>query len=152
VVAYALLAPGGRERMPVEIFTTVKGELITTRDLRGRVVLVDFWATDCDPCLREMPQRVELYTDYRQLGFELVAVAMSHDRPDRVLSYAENNKLPFKVALDVQGTIAQDFGDVEAIPTSFLIDKHGRIVRRFTGTPDVAELRTLIEAALKEPA
>jgi len=151
VLAYALL-PTARTPMPATIFTTVGGELISSRQLRGRVVLIDFWATDCEPCLREMPQRAALYDEYRPLGLELLAVAMSQDRPDRVLAYTERARLPFKVALDVQGTVARDFGGIEAIPVSFLIDKRGMIIKRFIGIADAAELRALIEAALGEPA
>jgi len=151
---YALL-PSGRAPMPTTIFTTLTGELINSRQLRGRVVLLDFWATDCEPCLREMPQRVALYDEYRPLGLELIAVAMSHDRPDRVVAYSERARLPFKVALDVDGTIARDFGGIEAIPVSFLVDKRGMIIKRFIGASnaaDAAELRSLIETALGEPA
>ena len=151
-LGYAFLLPGAPSVMPPELFTTVKGELLTTRDLHGKVVLVNFWATDCVPCEREMPQLVDTYNEYSSLGFDTVAVAMSSDRPDRVLAYAERLKLPFKVALDVQGTIASDFGNVSVIPTSFLVDKRGRILKRFLGVPDITELRALVAAALKEPA
>jgi peroxiredoxin len=151
-LGYAYFAPDLPKAAPLVLFTTVKGELIRTSDLRGKVVLVNFWATDCVVCREDMPRMVETYNHYRALGFETVAVAMSYDPPNYVLSYAERNKLPFKVALDVQGKVARQFGDVDFTPTSFLIDKRGVIVKRYVGAPDVAELRGLVEAALNGPA
>jgi peroxiredoxin len=116
------------------------------------VVLVNFWATDCDACVAEMPKLVATYGKYRDRGFETVAVAMSYDRPDYVLAYAEKNRLPFKVALDPMGTVAKSFGDIEATPTTFVLDKRGKVVARYLGEPDFGKLHALLERTLKEPA
>ena len=68
--------------------------------------LVNFWATSCTGCMKEMPRLVETHRKYAGQGFETVAVAMSYDRPDYVQTYVNTNKLPFKVALDMDGSIA----------------------------------------------
>jgi peroxiredoxin len=133
-------------------FTTLQGEALTTAGLRGKVVLVNFWATDCIPCIEEMPRMVETYNKYHAQGFETIAVAMSYDPPNYVLAYAEKNALPFKVALDVSGELAKSFGNVRATPTSFVIDRRGNIVAQYLGEPDVVQLRALLEGKLKEPA
>jgi len=151
-LAFAWFASRPPALAPEVLYTTVKGELIASRDLRGRVVLVNFWATDCVPCLKEMPRLARFYQEYRPLGFELVAVAMSYDPPDRVLRYADRASLPFKVALDVQGDIAHGFGNVAFTPTSFLIDKRGAIVQRYVGDIDFAALAPLVGKALKAPS
>lgn len=135
---------------PEVTFTTIEGERLSTADLRGRVALVNFWATDCVPCIREMPRIVQTYDKYRARGFETVAVAMSYDPPNRVLDYAKKNALPFKVALDVSGALARSFGDVRATPTTIVIDRRGNIVRRYLGEPDFDALHALLESKLDE--
>jgi peroxiredoxin len=132
-------------------FTTLKGEQLSTSDLRGKVVLVNFWATTCVTCVAEMPKMVETYNKYRTQGFETVAVAMSYDPPNYVLNYVEKTKLPFKVALDPMGQVAKSFGDIRLTPTTFVIDRRGNIVKQYLGEPDFLQLHALLEAKLKEP-
>jgi peroxiredoxin len=137
-------------RFPEITITTVKGEQLTGPDLRGKVVLVNFWATSCVTCVKEMPKLVATYRKHRERGFETIAVAMSYDPPNYVLHYAEKNALPFKVALDPVGAAARAFGDVSLTPTTFVIDRRGTIVKRYVGEPDFAELDRLIEGKLAE--
>jgi peroxiredoxin len=153
VGAFAAYAAFFRDNAaPAVTFTSLTGEQVSTADLRGRVVLVNFWATDCPVCVKEMPRMVTTYNKYRQQGFEFVAVAMRHDPPNYVLNYAEKNALPFRVALDPMGKLAQAFGDVKLTPTTIVIDKRGNIVTRILGEPDFAKLEALIEKKLAEPA
>ena len=131
-------------------FTTLQGERFTIANLRGKVVLVNFWATDCPGCIKEMPQLIETHNKYRAAGYETVAVAMYYDPPNYVLNFATKNALPFKVVLDVKGEAARAFGGVTLTPTSFIIDKKGRIIHKIIGEPDFAELHRLIEKKLSE--
>jgi len=133
---------------PAVTFTTLAGKPITPRELQGKVVLVNFWATSCPVCARELPELVATYRTYASRGFEIIAVAMPYDRPDWVVDYARRRDLPFTVALDYDGTINRAFGGIEATPTAFLIDKQGHIVRRTVGQPDFAELRARIQGEL----
>jgi len=137
-------------QVPAVALTTIQGERLTAADLRGKVVLVNFWATSCATCVQEMPKLVATYRRHRDRGFETVAVAMRYDPPNYVLHYAAKNALPFKVALDPMGAAARAFGDVELTPTTFVIDRRGTIVKRYVGEPDFAELDRLIEAKLAE--
>ncbi|HSS45906.1 MAG TPA: TlpA disulfide reductase family protein [Burkholderiales bacterium] len=134
---------------PQVTFTSLKGEKIPMRSLRGKVVLVNFWATSCVGCVHEMPQMVDTYRKFQAQGLETIAVAMSYDPPNYVVNYTEKNALPFKVALDVQGDIAQAFGDVKLTPTTFVIDKRGNIIKRILGEPDFAKLHLLLEKELQ---
>jgi len=136
---------------PSVTFITLAGEQVTTADLRGKVVLVDFWATTCAVCAREMPRVIDTYRAYAPRGFVVIAVAMPYDRPDWVADYAKRKALPFRVALDYDAKINDAFGGVEATPTSFLIDKQGRIIQRIVGAPDFDRLRATIEAELARP-
>jgi peroxiredoxin len=135
---------------PQVTFVSLQGEKITTGSLRGKVVLVNFWATDCVTCIKEMPDITATYNKYRARGFETIAVAMRHDPPNYVLNYVEKNKLPFRVALDPMGELAKAFGEVKLTPTTFVIDKRGKIVTRILGEPDFAKLHQLLEEKLKE--
>ena len=137
---------------PQVTFVSIKGESIAAADLRGKVTLVNFWATDCAICVKEMPQLVETHKKYQSRGFETIAVAMRHDPPNYVLAYAEKNALPFKVALDPMGEIAKAFGDVKLTPTTFIIDKRGNVVSKIVGEPDFRKLHELLEKELAEPA
>jgi peroxiredoxin len=133
---------------PPATFTSIKGERVTTADLRGRVVLLNFWATDCVVCVREMPRLTETYRKFASRDFEMIAVAMRYDPPNYVLRYAEQNALPFKVALDPMGELAKAFGDVRLTPTTIVIDKQGNMIKRIIGEPDFSDLDALIERSL----
>ena len=129
-------------------FIGVLGDQFAMTSLKGKVVLVNFWATSCTVCVSEMPKIVETFEKYRDQGLETVAVAMAYDPPDRVFAYAQQNKLPFHVTLDIFGKAMQAFGGVRGTPTTFLVDRHGMIVQRFEGEPDFAALGKLIEREL----
>ena len=146
------LSPSGLKWAPDVTFTTLKGERIGMDDLRGRPVLVTFWATTCPGCLKEMPHLVELYEELGNSRFELIGVAMSYDPPNRVLELSAERQLPYPIALDLDGALAAAFGDVMLTPTSFLIDPQGRIIRHKIGEMDMGELRREIEDLLHAPA
>ncbi len=116
----------------------------------GKVMLVNFWATSCTTCVKEMPQVVSTYQKYKDKGFDTLAVAMSYDPPAYVSNFAETRQLPFKVAMDSTGDIARSFGKVQLTPTTFLINKRGEIVKRFVGEPDFDALHATIEKLLAE--
>ena len=116
--------------------------------LRSKMVLVNFWATSCPGCIKEMPDLVKTWQKYHSRGLETIAVAMSYDPPEYVRQFAEKNGLPFTVALDTGGAVAQAFGNVRVTPTTFVIDKQGQIIQQYVGEPDFTQLHTLIESAL----
>ncbi|HJW10200.1 MAG TPA: TlpA disulfide reductase family protein [Albitalea sp.] len=140
----------GHSSAPSVDYTLLDGTRANTEQLRGKVVLVNFWATSCTNCLHEMPQIVATHEKFKARGFETLAVAMSYDPPANVIRYAETHKLPFGVAIDITGSIAQSFGNVQATPISVLINKRGEIVKRYYGEPDFAAFHRLVEALLAE--
>lgn len=133
---------------PNVTFISISGDKISTESLRGKVVMVNFWATSCATCVKEMPQMVETYNKYKGQGLEFVAVAMQYDPPNYVLNFTETRKLPFKVAIDSAGDIAKQFGDVTLTPTTFVIDKNGKIIKQYVGEPDFPTLHKLLEKEL----
>jgi len=140
----------GHDPAPVVAYTLLNGEKASTDQLRGKVVLVNFWATSCTTCMHEMPQVIATHERFKGRGYETLSVAMSYDAPANVIHYAETRQLPFGVAIDNTGVIAKSFGDVEYTPTSVLINKRGEIVKRFVGEPDFAVLNELVEKLLAE--
>jgi peroxiredoxin len=135
-------------KAPDVTFINLNGQKISSQSLRGKVVMVNFWATSCTTCVKEMPQMVETYNKFKGQGLEFVAVAMSYDRPDYVVNYTQTRKLPFQVALDSGGDLAKQFGDVAMTPTTFVIGKDGKILKRYLGEPDFASLHALLQKSL----
>ena len=147
------LALGGSQALalaPSVQYTMLDGKQLNSAQLKGQVVLVNFWATSCSTCVAEMPQVMATFEKYKSRGYQTVAVAMSYDPPAYVASFAETRKLPFGVAIDNTGEIARSFGQVQLTPTSFLINKRGEIVKRYVGAPDFTALQALVEKLLAE--
>lgn len=149
VGAYVYLDTG-RTAAPESTFVLLDGSSQTTADLRGKVTLVNFWATSCTTCVAEMPDIVATYDKYKGQGFETLAVAMSYDPPSYVVNFTETRKLPFKVAIDNTGAVAKAWGDVKLTPTTYIVNKRGEIVKSYVGAPDFTELHRLIEKLLAE--
>jgi thiol-disulfide isomerase/thioredoxin len=156
LVALALAVGGavylntGVSAAPASTFVLLDGSKKSTEDLKGKVTLVNFWATSCVTCMAEMPKVIATYDKYKDKGYDTLAVAMSYDPPAYVVNYAQTRKLPFKVAIDNTGAVAQAWGDVELTPTTYVVNKRGEIVKRYIGEPDFAELHKLIEKLLAE--
>ena len=156
-VAAALVAGAGAIYLgtastaaPASTFVLLDGTRQTTEDFKGKVTLVNFWATSCTTCVAEMPRIIAAYDKHKARGYDTVAVAMSYDPPSYVVNYAQTRKLPFKVAIDNTGAVARAWGDVQLTPTTFIVNKRGEIVKRYVGEPDFTELDRLIERLLAE--
>jgi peroxiredoxin len=155
VVAIAAGAAFGvlqRAEAPQAQFIALGGGSFSTADLRGRVVLVNFWATSCVTCVAEMPKMVDTWRKFAPRGYEMVAVAMSYDHPNAVAEFVRKRALPFRIALDSNGAVARAFGNVSVTPTTYLLDRSGRIVAKYVGEPDWQEFHARIERALAESA
>ena len=148
IAAFAYFKMSAGNAAPDVSFTRLDGRQVALKDLRGKVVMVNFWATSCTTCVGEMPKMIETYNKYKDQGLDFVAVAMSYDPPNYVLNYTETRKLPFQVALDTQDKLAQAFGDVKLTPTTFVIGKDGNIIKRYVGEPQFSELHQLLEKEL----
>lgn len=99
-IGVALYAGTGGSAAPQSTFVLLDGSSKTTADLKGRVTLVNFWATSCTACVAEMPRLTAAHDKYQARGYDTVAVAMSYDPPSYVVNFAQTRKLPFQVAID----------------------------------------------------
>ncbi|HRL37516.1 MAG TPA: TlpA disulfide reductase family protein [Ottowia beijingensis] len=149
-IATLALAACGKSEAPASTFVLLDGSSQTTADMKGKVTLVNFWATSCTTCVAEMPQIVSTYDKYKAKGYDTLAVAMQYDPPSYVVNFAETRKLPFKVAIDNTGKVAQAWGDVKLTPTTYIVNKQGQIVKKYVGAPNFDELHKLIEKLLAE--
>jgi len=149
-VAAGVFFSSGSSAAPASTFVLLDGSKQTTEDLKGKVTLVNFWATSCVTCVAEMPKVIDTHNKYQARGYDTLAVAMSYDPPSYVVNFTETRKLPFKVAIDNTGAVAQAWGDVKLTPTTYIVNKQGQIVKRYVGEPDFNELHRLIEKLLAE--
>ncbi|WP_432723123.1 TlpA disulfide reductase family protein [Jeongeupia wiesaeckerbachi] len=151
-VVLALLAGifivSGKKSAPDVSFTTLDGQKYVLNSLKGQVVLVNFWATSCSGCMQEMPELIKLQQQYGNKGYKTLAIAMNYDVPEYIENYRKRTSLPFIISHDKNGSLAKAFGDVALTPTSFLIDKNGKIVKQYVGIPDMKELNRLISNSL----
>ncbi len=104
-------------------------------DYKDKVILLNFWATWCMPCRREMPGMEKLWQKYRDQGFVVLAVSSDEGSPARVETFVRKFDLSFPVLLDPDGEIGALY-NVSSLPATFLIDRQGRVVSRVTGSED----------------
>jgi peroxiredoxin len=136
--------------MPTFKVSEISGKSITQDNFKGKVTIINFWATSCTTCVKEMPKLVETYEKYKGNGLEFMALAMSYDPPMYVVNFAETRKLPFIVAMDSDGSAAKSFGKIQLTPTTLVINKQGKIIKRYVGEPDWSEFYQVIEKSLSE--
>ena len=144
-----LLSQGVTPRdFTLETLETTQASL-TLSELKGKAVLLNFWATWCPPCRDEMPSMEALYQRYKDSGLEIVAVNVREDSA-RVQAFMASYRLSFPAVLDADGRVSTVYG-VRALPTSFLINKEGKIVARLVGFSnwDTPEKHAVFEYLLK---
>lgn len=140
-----LYLPGVGDEMKIA-FTDLNGKEIDLEKMKDKVILVDFWATWCGPCIAEMPNVTAAYETYKDKGFEVVGISLDEDKA-AVVKFIADNKMPWPQFVDGKGwenELAQRFG-IRSIPATFLVGKGGRIVASNLRGPD---LETAIEKAL----
>lgn len=149
ILAWGWLSPPGLTRAPDITLTTITGKKIDLKSLQGKPVLINFWATSCPGCVKEMPQLVDLHNELHAKGLTIIGVAVSYDPPNQVLEMVKERRIPYPIALDPMGDAERAFGNVSVIPTSFLIAPDGRIVQHVIGEIRFADLRARLSRWLK---
>jgi peroxiredoxin len=123
-----------QQRLPAPSFTLSKlaGRTLHLSDYRGKVVLLNFWASFCTPCLEEMPALEALWQDYREQGFVVLAIAADRGSIDPVRHFVEAGNYSFPIPLDPDGSVRKQY-EVMALPTTYLIGRDGRFAGRVLG-------------------
>ena len=111
-IAYLWMAPSGVQKSPDITLQLLDGKKLQLSSLKGKPVLITFWATSCPGCIKEMPHLVELYHELHKEGLEIIGIAMPDDRPDYVMEMVKRKKLPYSIALDINAEAVKAFGNV----------------------------------------
>lgn len=148
--AWLWFLPGDLNTAPPVTFHIIDGRRIDLNNLRGKPVLITFWATTCTSCMKEMPRFIKLYNDLSAKGLEVIGVAMSYDPPNRVVAVSKRQNVPYLISLDIDGSIAKAFNNVKLTPDTFLIAGDGKIIRHKTGEIDIKILREQIKNLLSQ--
>ncbi|MEE8387504.1 MAG: TlpA disulfide reductase family protein [Acidiferrobacterales bacterium] len=139
-----VLWPKPSQKAPAITFTLITGNKLSLQHLRGRPVLVFFWATTCKICIAKTPDMNSLYQQLKPEGLEMIAVAMPYDPPTRVVAVAKKMKMPYPVALDINAEVVRAFDNVTITPTTILIAPNGNITWRKQGKFDIGRLKSRI--------
>ncbi len=128
---------------------TSSGDSLSSSSLEGKVTLINFWATWCGPCVIETPELVALKEEWKDRDFQIVGVSMDEEGFEAVTPFAEDFHIQYPLILDA-GPLADDFGGVYALPTTFVVGKNGMVLHRFIGVFPVDEMRSELETMLAE--
>ncbi len=153
-----LFFPGGTARQatgnadakmaPDFTLPLARGEgTLSLSEYKGNVVLVNFWATWCPPCREEIPAFIKVRDALHAQGFEILGISVDEGGPSVVLPFAQEYGITYPLAMGNQA-VAQDYGGIRGIPTSFLVDRQGRIVDKYVGPIDAQTLEEAVKALL----
>jgi cytochrome c biogenesis protein CcmG/thiol:disulfide interchange protein DsbE len=124
------------------------GKIVELSKLKGKVVVVNFWATWCPPCRAEIPDFIKVYDTYKSKGFEIVGIALDEDGWEKVKPFVDKNKISYPIVLGT-AEVVQQYGGIEGIPTTFIVDKKGNVVERQVGMLTKGMLEQKIKVLLK---
>ncbi len=120
---------------------------IALSEYRGNVVLVNFWATWCPPCREEIPAFIQVRDKLHADGFEIIGVSLDEGGPSVVLPFAQEYGITYPLAMGDQA-LTQRYGGIRGIPTSFLVDREGKIVQKYLGAVDAQTLENAVKSLL----
>jgi peroxiredoxin len=138
-------APSGLETghsAPDFSLPDLDGRTVALSDYRGKVVLVNIWATWCPPCVAEMPSMVKLYRQMEGSDFEILAVSIDEGGADTLAPFVKKHNLTFPILLDPQGTIKSTYR-ITGVPESFVVNRQGLLVKKVIGPLDWADREVL---------
>ena len=128
----------------------LEGNSLTLSDFKGRVIILNFWATWCPPCRREIPDFVELYEKYKDENLLIIGVNLDRGDSRAVKQFSKNYKINYPVVLG-NVNVTQDYGEIRAIPTTFIIDRKGNIKEKYVGYQPRATFEKAVKRLLEIP-
>ena len=146
LLGYLWFAPSGQAPAPQAAFTDLQGNSFSLEQLKGKPVIINFWATTCPGCVVEIPALVELSKKYASKNLIIIGVAMDYDPESQVREMVRQKNMSYPVVLDTNGEIAKAFNNVTLTPTTFFISKAGEIFKHKLGEMTHTELETTIQS------
>ena len=147
----AYVPPSFPRPAPAFALKDLSGAEVSTETLKGKVVLLDFWATWCAPCRKSMPELQALHDKYARRGFSVVGLSIDEGGSAKVKKYVASKKFSYPIAVDSEKSPTWDAFRVKAVPAAYLIDREGRIVAQWTGAPaNARDLERKLEELLGE--
>jgi peroxiredoxin len=140
-----------RKEAPDFALKDVNGKTVKLSDFRGKVVMVDFWATWCGPCQIEIPWFIDFERKYKDQGFVVIGLAMDDEGWTAVKPFIEQMKMNYRVVI-ANDRLADLYGGVEALPTTVLIDRDGKVASMHVGLAGKQDFQDAIEKLLQTPA
>ena len=129
--------------------TDLSGRTFSLSDSRGKVVVLDFWATWCDPCKQEIPHFIEMQSKYAPQGLQILGISMDDDEPP-VRLFQQQFKMNYPVAIG-NPKLADEYGGILGLPITFVIDRKGRITARHIGATDPSVIEAEVQKLLAQP-
>jgi cytochrome c biogenesis protein CcmG/thiol:disulfide interchange protein DsbE len=151
VRAAAVKPDNERHDAPDFALKDADGRIVHLSDYKGKVVLLDFWATWCGPCRIEIPWFIDIERNNKDKGFEVLGVAMDDEGWEAVKPFLADLKVNYRVVVGNDDT-ARKYGGVDALPTTFLIDRDGRIAAIHVGLTDRKDFEDGVQQLLQPPA
>jgi thiol-disulfide isomerase/thioredoxin len=145
-----LQAQEGPSMLRSGTFTTVTGEVVQTDTLAGRVILVNAWATWCGPCVLEMPGFQRVQDELGERGFLVIGISADQEGPEVVRAFVEKLGITYPVTAGPHHVLGRLAAEVRGLPTSMLLDREGRIVRKVEGVLPEEDLRNAVLGLLEE--
>ena len=139
LVAYLLLTPSAMS-VPVMTITDLNGKTYSLQELKGKPYIVNFWATTCPGCVKEIPALMKVYDKYKDQGLNVFGIAMSYDPESQVRAMVKDKNINYSIVLDKEAQIAGAFGNVTLTPTTFFINKKGLIQKHKLGEMSYSEI------------
>jgi thiol-disulfide isomerase/thioredoxin len=136
-----------RPKAPNFRFKSSTGKIIELAKLRGKVVVVNFWATWCGPCRAEIPGFIEVYRSYKSKGLEIIGISLDENGWDVVKPFLEKYKITYPVVVG-DGKVVHDYGGIDAIPTTFIVNRDGDVVSGHRGLLPKAQLERMLREVL----
>jgi len=139
----------GAKSAPSFTLRDLNGKQVSLSDFKGKVVILDFWATWCPPCVIEIPHFIELYEQYKDQGFVMVGISLDRQGVGVVKSFVQKYRVNYPILM-TDGRVDRVYGGITGIPTTFVIDRAGNIRRKYVGYRDKSVFETDIKALLAE--
>jgi cytochrome c biogenesis protein CcmG/thiol:disulfide interchange protein DsbE len=146
-MALAAVVNGQSKKAANFVLKSADGTTYELSKMKGKVVVINFWATWCGPCRKEIPDFIEAYKKYNSKGLEIIGISLDQDGWTKVTPFVKQNNINYPIVLGDEN-ITDNYGGINAIPTTFIVDKNGTIVDKTIGLMSLKQLEAKLKSVL----